>query len=220
MKKLSVVLLSWKRPNNIKIILDNLYKSSAVGEILLWNNNPELTLNYSHPKLDLVNSPKNYGTLMRYCLAGTASNKHIMFQDDDLYHTPEQIEKMFNDYLEDTSCIYGPLGRTLENYKYIKKNTYGLVDIIIGRTTMFHKKYLYRFFEYLGDYSGVFEDDILFSLAMKTKHKTVDIGEVNELPNHDALSKRANHLDGRQTMVDYCLKTIPGIKDIINSNDT
>lgn len=218
MGKLSLVLLSWKRPKNIPIILDKLYSTKRIDEIILWNNNPEITLDYKNPKLFVINSPKNYGTLIRYCLAGTLRNENIIFQDDDLYHNEDQIEMLFAEYIKDTSRIYGPLGRNLENYKYIKKNSWGMVDIIIGRTTMFHKRHLHKFFKYLGSWSGVFEDDILFSLSMKTKHKAVNIGEINGLPNIKALSKRPGHINGRQQMVDYCLKVIPGLRKAIDSN--
>lgn len=218
MEKISVVLLSWKRPKNIPIILKNLYSVRRIDEIILWNNNPEITLVYKHPKLHIINSPKNYGTLIRHCLAGTLKNQNIMFQNDDLYHTGEQIEKLFAEYIKDTSRIYGPLGRNLKNYKYIKKDSWGNVDIVIGRTTMFHKRHLYKFFKYLGPWSGVFEDDILFSLSMKTKHKAVRIGKINELPNINALSKRPGHINGRQEMINYCLKAISGLRKIIDSN--
>lgn len=218
MEKLSVVLLSWKRQKNIPVILKNLYFSKRIDEIVLWNNNPDVGFRYTHPKLQVINSPRNYGTLIRYCLAGNLKNQNILFQDDDLFHTKEQIEILFGEYIKNINRIYGPLGRKLENCQYIKKNVWGLVDIIIGRTTLFHKKHLYKFFQYLGPWRGVFADDILFSLAMKTKHKAVKIGEINELPNDNALSKRSNHLDERQEMIDYCLRVIPGLRQVINSN--
>lgn len=219
MEKLSVVLLSWKRPKNIPIILNKLYEVKRIDEIILWNNNPKLILKYTHPKLQVINSSYNFGTITRYCLAGLLKNDNIMFQDDDLFYTEKQIEKMFSEYIKDTSRIYGPIGRVLENFKYIKKNSWGDVDIIIGRTTIFHKRHLYKFFKYLGSWNSVFEDDILFSLSMKKKHKAVDIGEINELPNINALSKRPTHLDSRQEMVDYCLKNIPGLRKILSSDD-
>ncbi|OGM59544.1 hypothetical protein A2955_01230 [Candidatus Woesebacteria bacterium RIFCSPLOWO2_01_FULL_37_19] len=220
MEKLSVVLLSWKRPKNIPIILNKLYAVKRVDEIVLWNNNPEITFSYKNPKLQVINSPINYGPIIRYCLTGILKNNNIMFQDDDLYHTKEQIEKLFLAYVKDTSRIYGPLGRNLENFKYIKKNSWGNVDIVIGRTTLFHKRHLYKFFKYLGSWNGVFEDDdILFSFALKRKHRVVDIGGINELPNINALSKRPGRINERQEMVDYCLKRIPGLRKVIVLND-
>lgn len=215
MEKISVILLSWKRSKNIPIILKNLYSSERIDEIILWNNNPKITLTYKHPKLQVINSPHNYGTLIRYCLAGASKNQNIMFQDDDLFYTEAQIEKLFTEYIKDTNRLYGPLGRNLENYKYNQKDSWGWVDIIIGRTILFHKRHLYKFFKYWG--TGNFRDDILFSFSLKTKHLAINLGKLNDLPDQSALSKRADHLQRRQEMVDYCLRVIPGLKKVIGS---
>lgn len=217
---LTVVLLSWKRPANIPIILEILYSAKSVNEIILWNNNPELSLNYKHPKLVVINANKNLGTTARYSVALLAKNDNIMIQDDDLCYKPEQIEKIFSEYLKDKSRIYGPFGRNLYNGKYRMKNVWGEADIIIGRTLLFEKNLLINFFKFAEPWKNLLhEDDILFSLSQAKKHFALKLGLITELSNEEALYKKPMHLEKRQKMVDYCLKFVPGLKTSIQSKN-
>lgn len=204
--RITAVLLSWKRPKNIPIILRSLYHSENIDEIILWNNNPKIQLKYKNKKLLIINSPKNFGTLARWCIGIQAKNKNILFLDDDLVLDPKQIKTLYSSYSTDTNRIYGCFGRNLENNKYVFKPAFGNVDIILGRVMLFDKNYLHNFFGWMQGKIGNVEDDILFSLTFKNKHCVVDVGEIKELPDPYALWKRDNHLDLRQEMVDLCLK--------------
>lgn len=208
MNLITAIILSWKRTENIPKILDQLTKCELVSEIILWNNNPKISLKYKHPKITHIQSGKNFGTLSRYSVAFLSSNEHIFIQDDDLLLYPQQIKQLFKEYQKDDTRLYGCFGRNINNQKYIKQDVYGQVDIILGRTIMFHKRHLHKLFRALGNHQSHLEDDILFSLSLHTKHYVVDVGEIHELPNHHALSKRSDHLRRRQIMLDYCLKHV------------
>lgn len=209
--RISVVLLSWKRPKNIPIILKQLAASDLVNEIILWNNNPHIKLKSNYSKVIVIHSQKNFGTLARYCVSFLSQNETILIQDDDLVLTPKQIKIIYHKYKQNKNRLYGCFGRNIRSGKYIKRNAYGNVDIIIGRTIMFNKKHLFKFFKYLENFGSHLEDDILFSFSMKTKHKVIQVGEIRELPNDYALSKRPDHLLKRQKMVNYCLKSLSKI---------
>lgn len=208
MDKISVIILSWKRPKNIPIILKQLIASKLIDEIFLWNNNPKIKLKSSHPKVITMQSGKNFGTLARYCIAFLAKNETILIQDDDLVLKPKQIKTIYKKYKQNKNKLYGCFGRNIMSGRYVKINAYGDVDIIIGRTIMFNKKEIYKFFKYAGDFIDGIEDDILFSFSIKTKHKVVKVGKIKELPNNHALSKRPDHLLRRQKMINYCLKNL------------
>jgi hypothetical protein len=76
-------LLSWKRPDNIRLIVDSLQALEFIDEILVWNNNPEIELSYSLPNVRVIQSPKNLGCAARYVCAAQARNEVIYTQDDD-----------------------------------------------------------------------------------------------------------------------------------------
>lgn len=208
LEKITAVVLSWKRFKNIPIILNNLYRSENVDEIILWNNNPDIQLSYKNKKLLLFNSPSNFGTSARWCAASLTKNPNILFIDDDLVLTPSQISILFKKYLSNNKRIYGCFGRNLENNKYAFKPASGEVDIVLGRVMLFNKQDLYQFFQWLQGKVGNVEDDILFSLLFKKKHYIVDVEKVKELTSPYALWRRKDHSRLRQEMVDYCLKNI------------
>lgn len=208
LEKITAVLLSWKRFKNTPIILDNLYRSENVDEIILWKNNPDIQLFYKNKKLLLFNSPSNFWTSARWFVALLAKNPNILFVDDNLVLTPSQINILLKNYLLNNERIYGCFGRNLEDNKYVFKPAMGEVDIVLGRVMLFNKQYLYQFFKWLQGKVGNIEDDILFSLLFKKKHYIVDVGTVKELPSPYALWRRKDHGHLRQEMVDYCLKNI------------
>ncbi|KKR81454.1 MAG: hypothetical protein UU73_C0001G0066 [Candidatus Daviesbacteria bacterium GW2011_GWA1_41_61] len=208
LEKITVVLLSWKRLKNIPIILDSLYRSKDVDEIILWNNNTTVQFSYKNKKLLLFNSPSNFGTSARWCVALLAKNPNILFIDDDLVLTPSQINILLKKYLSDNKRIYGCFGKNLEDNKYVFKTANGEVDIVLGRVMLFNKRYLYQFFQWSQGKVGNVEDDILFSLIFRKKHYVVDVGEIKELPSPYALWRKKGHGRLRQEMVDYCLKYI------------
>ena len=51
---LRIILLNYKRPNNVKAICDALHKNFKITVI---NNNP--TQPFSHAKVDVINNTKN-----------------------------------------------------------------------------------------------------------------------------------------------------------------
>lgn len=204
---ISVVLLSWKRPKNIPLILNQLFSSKLIDEIIIWNNNPFIKFKYKHPKLLIINSGKNFGTLARYAVALLTSNPNILIQDDDLMLTPNQIQELFKKYKKNKTKLYGCFGRNIQDGKYIKKDVDGDVDIVLGRVILFNKKHLFKLFRCIGNHGTHLEDDILFSFSVKNKHRIINVGKVKELPRPYALADRPDHLIRRQKMVDYCLNT-------------
>src|SRR5438093_1447964 len=52
----TVILLNWQRPSNVRTILDVYTRYRRIAEIIVWNNNPDLTFTHSDPKVRSVNS--------------------------------------------------------------------------------------------------------------------------------------------------------------------
>ncbi|THD72496.1 MAG: hypothetical protein E7813_03790, partial [Bradyrhizobium sp.] len=102
---MSAILLSWRRPENIARIVAELRTWKRIGEIMVWNNNPDQNLTL--PGATIINSGRNFGCLARYGLVALADNDTIWFQDDDLLVSEAQFEKLFASYLKDAGRIYG-----------------------------------------------------------------------------------------------------------------
>lgn len=75
----TAVLLSWKRKNNLPIIIDALRRQTLRPEIWVINNN-----GFEDFEADkLISIPWNAGEWARYVMAGRVETEYCMFQDDD-----------------------------------------------------------------------------------------------------------------------------------------
>ncbi len=202
--KLTLIILSWKRPQNVSRIIQAYLGYSRFDEIILWNNNPDYRFKIQNEKIKYFTS-ENQFTVSRYAATFFARNNDIMFQDDDLFLTEFQIEKLFEAHLAHPKSIIGCFGRNLKNGSYVKNYSYGKVDVILGRVMIFEKKLIANFVRDCPAFEGALEDDILFSLCQHRHHIAVHVGEVEELSKEYALSRRPYHLNRRQEMVEYCL---------------
>lgn len=203
-RKTTLILLSWGRLRNIKRIINAYVKFPRIDEIILWNNNPKYTLEIRHPKIKYFQS-KNYFTISRYAATFFSRNEDILFQDDDLLLTEDQIERLYEAHLTYPDSIVGCFGRNLVNGKYVKIYSYGKVDLVLGRVMLFNKSLIGNFARACPPYDGALEDDILFCLSQPRKPVAIYLGPIQELPRTSALSKRTYHMDRRQEMVRYCL---------------
>ena len=107
---LRIILLNYKRPNNVKAICDALHKNFKITVI---NNNP--TQPFSHPKVDVINNTKNKYCIERWVRCFEYPEEYKLILDDDLLPHPLLIKKMY-DMQEDIVGIYGKQG-------YLKQNT-------------------------------------------------------------------------------------------------
>src|SRR5207245_1771984 len=69
----TVILLNWQRLSNVRTILDVYTRYRWIAEIIVWNNNPELTFTHRHPKVRSVNSGE-LGLSTRWAAALLASH--------------------------------------------------------------------------------------------------------------------------------------------------
>lgn len=153
----TVLLLNWKRPNNLRKIIESLRQQSEKCIIWLWNNNPNIKEDFN---VDFqINSPKNMMCFPRWALASLVETKYVMVIDDDIalckINTLRILREIHDMY--DTNgnkrVIVGPYGQNLAwdkpetpytsgslcDTSRITEDTY--VDVIKGRC-MFMKKNL------------------------------------------------------------------------------
>jgi hypothetical protein len=206
---ISAVLLSWRRPGNIERIVHTLQKSRLIKEVLVWNNNPEITL--TGIAATLINSSHNFFPFARYCLVPLARHPLIWFQDDDLLISPEQLESIFSAYERAPQRIYGCRGRNLVEGRYSTRLVHGECDIILGQTMLFHKQLLYPLMPALYALAPMERgDDIAFSLLCRRKHFAVNVEPLVDLGCTDehALWRQPGHFAMRQEMIDRVLATL------------
>lgn len=110
---LSVIIVSYERPNSLKMLLQSLLnqKINRIDlEVILINNSKENILSSSKftkvgrlihkfKDLKIINSSHNWGPGIRYIMALTAKYQNILFLDDDIYLTNDKfIQFMLHAY--------------------------------------------------------------------------------------------------------------------------
>jgi Glycosyl transferase family 64 domain len=205
MPNITVILLSWKRPDIFNLILSELNKNKQINEIIVWNNNPEIR--FAGNSVTVVNSSQNFYCVARYACALLAKNETIIFRDDDLLFSAESIDMLISEYMKDNSRIYGGRGRNVVDGVYRVEEVYGSCDIILGHFMLFSKALLSKVY---GDilrltpfYRG---DDIAFSLLSGVKHAAFNLSP-KPLGSSDSSSlwRQPGHFEARQMMVDRVL---------------
>lgn len=208
MSEISAILLSWKREKNLPLIVDSLCRWPRIGEILVWNNNPDVKLDL--PGATVINSPQNYYGMARYCAVYLARHDVIWFQDDDMLFEAEQLEKIYDAFRSDPTRIYGGRGRNIGRARYRVTNIYGECDIILGQSMLFQRRFLSNFFRYVNEIPSdlLIEADVIFSLSCERRHFAVDVEPVKEMGWDDevALCRRPDHFKRRRQIVDLILK--------------
>lgn len=110
-QKLVVILLSYRRPENLDAITAACLACPFVGRVVLSNNNPAINISAfirrSDPRLRIVNQPKRCFPSKRYELAQADGGVWFLCIDDDTFLTPRQIRGLFAHLLAEPAKVHG-----------------------------------------------------------------------------------------------------------------
>jgi hypothetical protein len=214
MDSVSVVILNWKRLENLKRIVDVQTKYRCVSEIIVFNNNPETPVTHDNSKVKIVNSSLNFGVFARWSAGTLATSNTILFQDDDLLLPEITVLRMAQDAARDPKRIYGIVGRNIVKGQYTPRDVDGVCDIVLTRALVIHRTALpaiilhHRKFMDAG-YSLPKNngEDIFMNLAMRAEYNTKPVALVlpwKELQDNDALSRQPSHIEERTRILRDC----------------
>ena len=80
--KITIILLNYKRPQNIPIILKAIRSQTVKSTVFLWNNGD---VDVNSPLIDRYEqSSRNVGCMVRWKLAKEATTPYVMSLDDDI----------------------------------------------------------------------------------------------------------------------------------------
>lgn len=124
----TVVLLNFKRPDNIRMIVDNMVTYNNVAEIIVVSNNPNNTFTYSHEKvvvLDMMVYEDELGVAVRFKACLLATNWHILIADDDLIVTEAGLSNLLTARHQHPQSIVGFWGRDFDpdNVAYVLRES-------------------------------------------------------------------------------------------------
>ena len=195
---ISAVLLSWKRPENIRRIVPELLQENRFREIIIWNNNPEVQLAFDDHRVRVLNRPdgENVGTWGRFLAAREANSEIIYTQDDDC--VVGNIRELCETFQADPSrVVYSlKLGHLADVAAALPGGQQG---VLLGWGSVFRREWTEAFAAYLERFG---EDELLhrkadrlFGPLLHRVHRPVpaDVVDLPGASGPEALSVRPDH---------------------------
>jgi glycosyl transferase family 64 len=220
--RLSVVMLSWKRPANIARVVDDLLAHAVVDDITVWNNNPQCALSLP-AAVRVIDSP-DLGLYTRFAAGCLARHEMVFVQDDDLLLSPGTLDALHRHALGEPDVLHGIFGRAptaAGRYARLLEGS-GQVPIVLTRALVCARRYCAKFFEHVHRFDELQRDsvpygngeDIIFSyLAMKESGRMNRIHAlpVLELPAEQSIFERsAGHFEHRTRIMQACQRWLEG----------
>jgi len=218
--KVTALILNYKRPENINLIIKNIKSQSIPINIFLWNNNNEDNTKYP---VDLqINSSLNLMCSPRWLMSGYSESEYFFSLDDDLNFKDSKVIEDCVSFATNHNCAIGYEGvvigpsKQYRNSEHLGKNHFSpnvnndiSVDIIKGRFIFCSKLQLIKinFSKYKKADNYRIEDDIIVS--SKIDNKIIPKFLYNrfvELPAPHGLQHQPEHNQSRQkSLIKYYL---------------
>jgi hypothetical protein len=115
-ERCEVVLLSYRRPQNIEWLVRGYLKCDFVSRVIVSNNNPDFDLTrylrLDDPRIELIQQPVRTRQGMRFSLAAELGeeSRYFISPDDDIFLYPGQIETLFRGLVAAPAVPHGIRG--------------------------------------------------------------------------------------------------------------
>ena len=202
---LRLVILNYKRPDNVKKIVFSLKK--IFPKITIINNNPEYSLPYYGNGVDVINNQRNFFCMERWIRCFEYPEEFKLIIDDDILPSPQLIINMLKSNLPITG-IYGKRGVSFAtSYNELEDAwSVGNVDFLVGSIILVKQSVLNEIQTDL-EKMGYPErgDDIIVSYLIKRTFQTslkLTQGQFMFLPEGDVgLNKSKEHFTKRWNVI-------------------
>lgn len=186
----TAIVLGYKRPQNIDLIVRALLQTPAVGKVIVSNNNPSYNLrkwiSVQNPRVRLLNPMDQRGTIERFRIASNDSAEFFLAVDDDIFLRPEQFQIVCEALKRESEVPHGIFGELHEggNVRHAVHNYSGPFDVInrVYAFTVEHVHEFFRLVEELGlkdrsTWHRCYWDDMVLSFSGLAKPQGHDVGE-------------------------------------------
>ena len=202
---LRLVILNFKRPDNVKKIVFSLKK--IFPKITIINNNPEYSLPYYGNGVDVINNQRNFFCMERWIRCFEYPEEFKLIIDDDILPSPQLIKNMLKSNLPITG-VYGKRGVSFAtSYNELEDAwSVGNVDFLVGSIILVKQSVLNEIQTDL-EKMGYPErgDDIIVSYLIKRTFQTslkLTQGQFMFLPEGDVgLNKSKEHFTKRWNVI-------------------
>lgn len=232
--KLTVVMLNWQRPENVRRFTHFYATHHRVAQIIIGDNNPYAGVRQhatnitngldeeSAAKVVVASFTQDVGLPSRFALGALARTDQVLLVDDDINLPDNTIIRLHNEFLKHDAGAVGLFGRNTEpNGKYTTRTDYDEVEIVLTRavitTPQICAEAAWRSVQMAkalgGEPFGNGEDIVMSYVATK---KTLRANLAFNLPyknvgydDQNAISVRfPKHLEHRSKVVRWCRENI------------
>ena len=202
---LRLIILNYKRPDNVKKIVFSLKK--IFPKITIINNTPEYFLPYYGNGVDVINNQRNFFCMERWIRCFEYPEEFKLIIDDDILPSPQLIKNMVKSNLPITG-VYGKRGVSFANSYNELEDVWsvGNVDFLVGSIILVKQSVLNEIQTDLQKL-GYPErgDDIIVSYLIKRTFQTslkLTQGQFMFLPEGDVgLNKSKEHFIKRWNVI-------------------
>jgi len=210
----TVIILSYKRPDNIGPIVQSALLCGFVDRVIVSNNNPDIDLRRylaAHdPRLELRQQQQRLGPSYRYELARQCDADYFICIDDDVFPSPWQLRRLFRSLVEDPAVPRGAFGQVYVPSKNIlRKKRLAIrplrdqtqpVDVIL-QVHAFTRRHLAAYFSLL-ERLGIANadvhssEDVIISFTGTGRPVLQDVGHLFMCPTRRAPGIATHRRDG------------------------
>ncbi|RKZ83517.1 MAG: hypothetical protein DRR19_19010 [Candidatus Parabeggiatoa sp. nov. 1] len=194
-EKATVILLSYKRVQNIEPITRSCLKCHFIEKVIISNHNPDIRIEdwvkVKDKRVVLINQPVRKRCGWRWVMAKEESANYFIALDDDAFIYPEQIGMLFNRLIQQPDVPHGVKGSVFwdpKNEKFTNKYFQQKeMDVdVLHQLYFVTKEHVNRYFKYVdkikasncvvGNEIEPVGDDIVISHTGLNQAKIHDVG--------------------------------------------
>lgn len=141
------IILSYKRPANIQLIINEILLEPRITKIIVSNNNPDINLSeYITTNITLLQQNEHTLYTKRLEIAAAEEYEYFFCPDDDIFLTSKQIGFLLDELLKDPTSIHGVTGQQeiahrLQSNIWCNKGQCSQVVQILNRAYFFTKNH-------------------------------------------------------------------------------
>ncbi|MGH7305080.1 MAG: hypothetical protein ACRELZ_17490 [Candidatus Rokuibacteriota bacterium] len=213
-----MVILNWRRPENVRRILDAYTRYRQLDDLIVWNNNPDRLFTYDHPKVRCINSP-DCGLNTRWLASLLAVHDCIIVNDDDVICAETTIDDLIEYHQRDPDRSYTLQGRNPDHENAYAVRVHRVVaptecEMHLTRTVCINRKFVPEYFAAIRQMDIRIDpergggEDIVFSYLVTSltgKRPLVVPGTYTDLlAPHSIANRNGPQWENRTAIMRYC----------------
>jgi hypothetical protein len=232
-EKLTLIIMNWKRPQMVSMLVERYSTYSAIGDIVIWNNNPECSFDFAkYPHVKVVTCKYDAGLDSRWAAGVLADQEHLLIHDDDLILTEAALRLLFRRYLRQPHLCHGIAGRHLQDH-YNVMDAFGHVDVVLTTCLIISRRYVRDYFERVASFDDLRNygcgngEDIVMNYVVRSitgeKNKAHRIPYLNASKDPTvsrySIGRRPGHLSVRNEIARRCIELLLGERADLRIDD-